>query len=216
MATHILTWFSNKNEKKRKFIGAAYSQITCKSIHLSFIQYGLHFFTSVSLERHCMRHTELLGGSRPIPAVIRPSYSRDNHEKFDRPCSRGWTTPKNPKVSDPGSLGSVFLADEAGIWAWIYRWVILEPAMWERRVFQCAPLKCSWAHGNSSPSKMSEMYRWQFNFTPESTKTRGDLPVAVTAAQTITELGFWRRITLLPSTDAFLPQTRSFWWLTHC
>ena len=30
MATHILTWFSNKNEVNWKFIAAAYSQITCK------------------------------------------------------------------------------------------------------------------------------------------------------------------------------------------
>ena len=34
MATHILTWFSNKNEKNWIFTAAAYSQITCKSIHL--------------------------------------------------------------------------------------------------------------------------------------------------------------------------------------
>ena len=56
--------------------------------------------------------------------------------------------------------------------------------------------------GNSSPSKMLEMYRWLFNYTPEGTKTRGDLPVATTAAQVITEVGFWRRLALLPSTDA--------------
>ena len=44
MATHILTWFSNENEESWKFISAAYSQITCNSIHLSFIQYGLLYF----------------------------------------------------------------------------------------------------------------------------------------------------------------------------
>ena len=38
----------------------------------------------------------------------------------------------------------------------------------------------------------------------------------MTPAQTITEVGVWRRLTLLPSTDAFLPQTRSFRWLTDC
>ena len=47
MATHIWTWFSNKNEENWKFIAAAYSQITCKSIHLSFIQYGLLFFNNL-------------------------------------------------------------------------------------------------------------------------------------------------------------------------
>ena len=49
------------------------------------------------------------------------------------------------------------------------------------------------------------MYRWQFNFTPEGTKTRSDLPVAVTAAQTITEVGYWRRLTLLPYRIMHIP-----------
>ena len=38
-----------------------------------------------------------LGGSWSIPAAIWPSGSRENHEKFGRPCSRRWTTPKGPK-----------------------------------------------------------------------------------------------------------------------
>ena len=106
----------------------------------------------------------------------------------------------------------VFLADER-------RDVGLNPplghswAIWGCRVLlevQGAPLKCSCAQGNSSSSKMSKMYRCLFNFTPEGTKTKADLPVAVTAAQSITEVEFWRRLTLLPSTDAFLPQTWSF------
>ena len=114
--------------------------------------------------------------------------------------------------------GQSSLLMNAGMWAWIHRWVILEPCEGAESCWkvQGAPSKCFWAHGNSSPFKMSEMYRWLFNFTPEGTKTRGDLPVAVTAAQTITEVGFWRRLTLLRFTDAFLPQTRSFLWLTHC
>ena len=41
---------------------------------------------------------------------------------------------------------------------------------------------------------MSEMYRSLFNFTPEGTKMRRDLPVAVTVAHTIIEAGFWRRL----------------------
>ena len=114
--------------------------------------------------------------------------------------------------------GQSSLLMKAGMWAWIHRGVILEPCEGAESCWkvQGAPSKCSRAHGNSSPSKMSEMYRWLFNFTPEGTKTRGDLRVAVTAAQTITEVGFWRRLTLLLSTDAFLLQTRSFWRLTHC
>ena len=46
--------------------------------------------------------------------------------------------------------------------------------------------------------------------------TSGYLPVAVIAAPTITESGFWRRLTLLPSTDPSLLQTLSFWWFRHC
>ena len=106
--------------------------------------------------------------------------------------------------------GHTSLLMNAGMCAWTHRWVILEPCEGAKSCckVQGAPSKCSRAHGNSSPSKMSE--------SPESTKPRGDLPLAVTAAQTITEVGFWRRLTLLPSTDAFLFQTRSFWWLAHC
>ena len=113
--------------------------------------------------------------------------------------------------------GQFSLLINAGMWAWIYLYVILEPCEGTESCWkvQGASSKCSRAHGNSSLSKMSEMYRWLFNFTPEGTKRREDLPVAVTAAQTLTEVGFWRRLTLLPSTDSFLPQPRSFWWLTH-
>ena len=50
----------------------------------------------------------ILGGSRPTPAAIWPSDSRENHEKFGKSCSRGCTTPKSPKDSDPGSLRASF------------------------------------------------------------------------------------------------------------
>ena len=115
-----------------------------------------------------------------------------------------------------GSQSSLLM--NAGMWAWIYRWVILEPCEGAESCWkvQDAPSKCSRAHSNSSPSEISEMYRWLFNFTPEGTKTREELPVAVTAAQTTTKGGFWRRLTLLSATDAFLPQSRSLWWFTHC
>ena len=43
-------------------------------------------------------------GIRPIPAAIWPSDFRQNHEKFGRPCSRGWTTPKSSKDSGQGFL----------------------------------------------------------------------------------------------------------------
>ena len=114
--------------------------------------------------------------------------------------------------------GQSSLLMNEGMWAWIHRWVILEPCEGAESYWKVhgASSKCSRAHGNSSLSKMSEMCRRLFNFIPEDTKTKEDLPVAVTEAQTITEIGFWRRLTLLPSTDAFLSQTRLFWWLTHC
>ena len=45
-----------------------------------------------------------LGGPSPILAAIWFSESRENHEKFGGPCSRGWTTPKSSKDSGQGSL----------------------------------------------------------------------------------------------------------------
>ena len=107
MATHILTWFSNKNKENWKFIAAAYySQITCKSIHLSFIQYGLIFLIiCFSLPWKALQEAHTTSwGSRPIPAAIWASDFRENHEKFGRPCSRGRTTPKSSKDSGPGSM----------------------------------------------------------------------------------------------------------------
>ena len=50
------------------------------------------------------RGTQNFLGSRPIPAAIWLPDSRENHEKFGRFCSRGWTTPKSPNNSGPGSL----------------------------------------------------------------------------------------------------------------
>ena len=87
---------------------------------------------------------------------------------------------------------SSLLMNAGGMWAWIQRWVILEPCEGAESCWkvQDAPSKCSLAHGNISPFKISEMYRWLFNFTPEGTKTRGVLSVVVTAAQTIIEVRF--------------------------
>ena len=145
-------------------------------------------------------------------------FSRESWEVRQALLSRMDHTEK-PKGLRYGLLeGQSSLLINAEMWAWIHRWVILESCEGAESCWkvQGAPSKCSRAHGKSSPSKMSEMYRWLFNFTPEGTKTRGDLPVATTVAQTIKEVGFRRRLTLLPYTDAFLPQTRSFWWLMHC
>ena len=51
---------------------------------------------------------------------------------------------------------------------------------------------------------------------PEGTKTSGDLPDGVTAAQIITDCGYWRLVAILPLTELEEPQTRSFCWLTTC
>ena len=53
---------------------------------------------------------------RTIPAAIWPSDSRENHEKLDRPCSRGWTTQKSLEDSGPG-----FLRASVPCW-WIPGW----------------------------------------------------------------------------------------------
>ena len=139
-------------------------------------------------------------------------FSRESREVWQALLSRMDHTEKFKGFRSGLLEGQSFLLMNAGMWAWIHRWVIIEPCEGAESCLkgQGALSKCSRAHGSSSPFKMSEMYRWLSNFTPEGTKTKRDLPVAVTVAQTITEVGFWRRLTLLPSTDAFLPQTRSF------
>ena len=70
--------------------------------------------------------------------------------------------------------GQSSLLVNAAMWAWIHRWVILEPCEGAESCWkvQGASSKCSRAHGNSSPSKMSEMHCWLFNFSPEGMKTR--------------------------------------------
>ena len=50
--------------------------------------------------------------------------------------------------------------------------------------------------------------------TTESTKSRGDLQLSVTASQTMTDCEFWRLITILPSVDDEESQTRSFYRFT--
>ena len=119
-------------------------------------------------------------------------FSRESWEVRQALLSRMGHTEKFKGFRSGLLEGQSSLLMNAGMWAWIHRWVILEP--WEGAEscwkVQGAPSKYSRAHGNSSPSKRSEMYRWLFNFTPEGTKTRGPLPVAVTAAQTITEVEF--------------------------
>ena len=137
-------------------------------------------------------------------------FSRESWEVRQALLSRMDHTEKSKRIHVRVPWGPVFLADER-------REVGLNPplghswAMWGRRVLMEGP-RCSLEVLSGSWQQFTfQNVRWLFNFTPEGTKTRGDLPVAVTAAQTITEVGFWRRLTLLPSTDAFLPQTRSFW-----
>ena len=102
--------------------------------------------------------------------------------------------------------GHSSLLMNAGMWAWIQLWVISEPCDGEESCWRVegAPSKCLHAQGSSSASKMSKMWCWLFSSTPQGTKMSGDLPVAVIAAHTITESGFWHLLTLLPSTDPSL------------
>ena len=105
-----------------------------------------------------------------------------------------------------------------GFFLKIYDWVNFEP--WEGaescwRVHGSS-LKCYSPLGSRQPSRMSETYRSEFNFTPVGTKRSGDLPVAVTAAHTITDCGFWRLVMILPLFVDEDAQTLSFFWLTAC
>ena len=221
MATHILTWFSNKNEQNWKFIAAAYSQITCK-LNSSIIYSTwpplfliICFSPSWKALHEVHRTSWWIKAHSRFNLVFR--FSRKSWEVRQALLSRMDHTEKSKGFRSGLLEGQSSLLMNAGMWAWIHRWVILEPCKGAESCWKVQGVHSTFsrAHGNSSLSKMSEMYRCLFNFTPEGMKTRRDLPVAVTAAQTITEVGFWRRLTLLPSTNVFLPQTRSFWWLTH-
>ena len=141
MVTHILTWFLNKNEENWKFIAAAYSQITCKSIHLSFIQYVLLYFLIICFSLPWKALHDAHRTSWGIKAYSRcnlVSDSWENHKKLGRSCSRGWTTPKSSKDSGPTPWGPAFLADKR-------RDVGLNPplghswVMWGRRVLLEGP-----------------------------------------------------------------------------
>ena len=76
-------------------------------------------------------------------------------------------------------------------------------------------LKCCLAQGSRQPSRISEAYCSEFNFTPVGTKRSRDLPVVVIAAH-ITDCGFWCLVTILPSVVDEDAQTLSFFWLTAC
>ena len=105
-----------------------------------------------------------------------------------------------------------------GIFLRIHNWVNFE--LWEGaescwRVYSSS-LKCWSAQVSRQPSRMSETYRSEFNLTPVGTKRSGDLSVAITAAHTITNCGFWCLVTILPSVVNKHAQTLSFFWLTAC
>ena len=140
---------------------------------------------------------------------------------FDFRASR--ETSKMDQIEKSKGLRSGLLAGhnsllmKDGIFLWIHVCVILEPC--DSAESSCwrlhgNPWKWLSAQGSKWDSKMSETYRSEFNFAPEGTKTSGDLPDGVTAAQIITDCGYWRLVAILPLTELEEPQTRSFCWLT--
>ena len=101
---------------------------------------------------------------------------------------------------------------------WIHVCDILEPYDGAESCWRLHdnPWKCLSAQGSKWDFKMSETYHSEFNFTLEGTKTSRNLPDGVTAAQIITDCGYWRFVTILSLTELEEPQTRSFCWLTTC
>ena len=98
--------------------------------------------------------------------------------------------------------GHSSLLMNTGMWDWIQLWGhVTERSLVEESKVHHRSSESLRVQGSSSVSKM---YRWLFSFTPEGRKTSGDLPVDVIAAHTTTQSGFWRRLTLLPSTDQSL------------
>ena len=112
--------------------------------------------------------------------------------------------------------GQTSLLMNEKIFLWILNWVILEA--WEgaescRRDMR-TPCRCFLAQGSRQLSKMFAIWRWEFNLSPESTKSRGNIMVSATAAPTMIYCGFWHLVTILPSVDDEEAQTLSFCWLT--
>ena len=105
-----------------------------------------------------------------------------------------------------------------GIFLRIHNWVNFVPRKDAESCWRVhgLSLKCCLAQGRRQPSRMSEMYRSEFNFTPVGTKRSGDLPVVVITAHIITDCGFWHLVTILPSVMNENAQTLSFFWLTAC
>ena len=100
----------------------------------------------------------------------------------------------------------------------IHNWVNFEPWEGAKSCWRVhgSSLKCCLAQGSRQPSRMSETYHSEFNFTPVRTKRSGNLSVVVTAAHTITDCRFWHLVTILPSVVNEDAQILSFFWLTAC
>ena len=90
--------------------------------------------------------------------------------------------------------GHKFLLQNRGKLSLLQAWVLLEvwegaPSCWkEKRSF----LKCSFI-SRKAGAKMSSMYTFVLTLAPSFTKIRRDFQVFDTAAQTMTDAGFWRR-----------------------
>ena len=97
--------------------------------------------------------------------------------------------------------GQTSLLMNEGIFLWIQDWVILKA--WEGAEFCCrnqgTPWRCFFGPGQQATLQNVGDVALRVQFDSRSTKSRKDLPVSVTATQTMTECRFWRPVTILPS-----------------
>ena len=139
MATHILTWFSNKNEKNWKCIAAAYSQITGNQFYLFNMASFIFNHLRQSPLKGIARGTQnFLGDQCPFPLqfglqILKRIMRNSAGLALDDGPHR-----KVQRIQVRAPWGPVFLADER-------RDVGLNPplghswAMWGRRVLLEGP-----------------------------------------------------------------------------
>ena len=95
-------------------------------------------------------------------------------------------------------------------WSW-KREKAHRPVVRTRRLFRSA----SWPSTACNPPKCRQ-YSAGSSIWLQRAQSRGNLPISVTVAQTMTDCEFWRLVTILPSVNDDEAQTRSFCWITTC
>ena len=109
--------------------------------------------------------------------------------------------------------GQTSLLMNEGIFLWIQNWVILEA--WESAGTRQLLGGATWPRAADNLPKCRRWSAGSSIWLQRAQKAEG-LQVSVTAAQTMTDCGFWRLVAILLSVDDEEAQTSSFCWFTTC